>query len=74
MINKLQSYQISINKVQMIKILKFLEIQNPNAFNINDLITKLSKYTEQRLPNNNQYNNAYRPKSTLIRIKGIKQT
>ena len=65
LINKLQSYQISINKVQMIKILKFLEIQNPNAFNINDLITKLSKYTEQRLPNNNQYNNAYRPKSTF---------
>ena len=65
LINKLQSYQISINKVQMIKILKFLEIQNPNAFNINDLISKLSKYSEQRLPNNNQYNNAYRPKSTF---------
>ena len=65
LINKLQSYQISINKVQMIKILKFLEIQNPNAFNINDLISKLSKYTEQRLPNNYQYNNSYRPKSTF---------
>ena len=46
LINKLQSYQISINKVQMIKILKFLEIQNPNAFHINELISKLSKYTE----------------------------
>jgi gas vesicle protein len=45
LISKLQSYQISINKVQMIKILKFIGIQNPNAFTINELINKLNKYT-----------------------------
>ena len=63
LITKLQSYQISINKVQMIKILKFLEIQNPNAFNINDLIFKLNKYTIQK--NYNTNNNNYRSKSTF---------
>ena len=45
LISKLQSYQVSINKVQMIKILKFLGIQNPNAFTINELINKLSNYS-----------------------------
>ena len=65
LINKLQSYQISINKVQMIKILKFLEIQNPNAFHINELISKLSKYTEKKMSNNTLNNNKYRPKSTF---------
>ena len=65
LINKLQSYQISINKVQMIKILKFLDIQNPNAFNINDLISKLNKHTDQRLNANDSYNNKFRPNSTF---------
>ena len=65
LINKLQSYQISINKVQMIKILKFLDIQNPNAFNINDLITKLNKHTDQRSNNTDSYNNKFRPNSTF---------
>ena len=45
LISKLQSYQVSINKVQMIKILKFIGVQNPNAFTINELINKLNKYT-----------------------------
>jgi len=65
LINKLQSYQISINKIQMIKILKFLDIQNPNAFNINDFISKLSKHTDQKLNANDSYNNKFRPNSTF---------
>ena len=71
LINKLQAYQISINKIQMIKILKFLDIQNPNAFNINDFITKLSKHTEIK-SYNNSYNNNFRPKSTFDTNKRYK--
>ena len=63
LINKLQSYQISINKIQMIKILKFLEIQNPNAFNIDEFITKLTKHTTTN--NYNTHNNKFRPKSNF---------
>ena len=65
LINKLQSYQISINKIQMIKILKFLDIQNPNAFNINDFVAKLSKHTDQKLNVNDSYNNKFRQNSTF---------
>ena len=63
LINKLQSYQISINKIQMIKILKFLDIQNPNAFNINDFISKLNKHTSVGDTYNNNHN--FRAKSTF---------
>ena len=71
LINKLQSYQISINKVQMIKILKFLDIENPNAFNINDFISKLFQHCDKNINMNTQrsYNtnihNNFRPKSTF---------
>jgi Ca2+-binding EF-hand superfamily protein len=64
LISKLQSYQISINKVQMIKILKFLEIENPNAFSINELITKINKHTKctpPNIPTSTSYN--FRPKT-----------
>ena len=63
LISKLQSYQISINKVQMIKILKFLEIQNPNAFSINELINKLNKYSACPPPTSTSVN--FRPKSSF---------
>ena len=64
LISKLQSYKISINKVQMIKILKFLEIQNPNAFSIHDFITKLNKHTACIPPNTSTSYN-FRPKSSF---------
>ena len=64
LISKLQSYKISINKVQMIKILKFLGIQNPNAFSFNELISKLNKYTFCNPPKTaTSYN--FRPKSSF---------
>ena len=47
----------------MIKILKFLDIQNPNAFNLNNFISKLSKHTDQKLNVNDSYNNKFRPNS-----------
>ena len=75
LINQLQSYQISINKVQMIKILKFLEIQNPNAFNINELITKINKHIDQRFINDSFRNkNSFRAKSTFDPNKRYKTT
>ena len=64
LISKLQSYKISISKVQMIKILKYLDIQNPNAFSINNFITKLSKHTTCAPPAmSTSYN--FRPKSSF---------
>ena len=38
LINLLQVYQISINKVQMLKICKYFGIKNPNAFNLKEFI------------------------------------
>ena len=63
LISKLQIYKISINKVQMIKILKFLEIRNPNAFSINEFINKLNKYTTCSPALSSSYN--FRPKSSF---------
>ena len=70
LISKLQSYKISINKVQMIKILKFLEIQNPNAFSINELINKLNKYTTCPPLTSTSVN--FRPKSSFNLNKSYK--
>ena len=64
LMSKLQSYQISINKVQMIKILKFLGIQNPNAFSLNEFINKLNKYIPNSLPGTSTSMN-FRPKSSF---------
>ena len=63
LIEKLQIYKININKVQMIKILKFLDIKNPNAFSINEFINKLNKYTNCSPPLSSSYN--FRPKSSF---------
>ena len=59
LISTLQSHMLSFNKTQMIKILRFLEIKNPNAFTINDLIVKLNKYTMNSTSIN------FRPKSSV---------
>ena len=61
LISNLQSYQISISKVQMINILKFLGIENPNSFSINDLIYKLKKYAPT--PNFTSTSTNFRPRS-----------
>ena len=41
LINLLQVYRISINKVQMLKICKHCGIKNPNAFNLKEFIEKV---------------------------------
>ena len=43
LISILQSYMISIPKKQMIKLLKYLDIKNPNAFYLGEFIIKLNK-------------------------------
>ena len=43
-ISLLRKHKLNINKVQMIKILKFLEINNPNAFYLNEVLNKINKY------------------------------
>ena len=43
-ISMLKKHKLNINKVQMIKILKFLDIQNPNAFSLNELINTINHY------------------------------
>ena len=40
----IKKHKLSINKVQMIKILKFLDIQNPNAFSLIELINTINHY------------------------------
>ena len=44
LISMLKKHKINIDKVQMIKILKFLEIQNPNAFYLNEILTKINSH------------------------------
>ena len=43
LINILQSYMVSIGKVQILKLLKFFKITNPNAFNLRDLLMQISQ-------------------------------
>ena len=43
LISILQTYLININKVQILKILKFFKINNPNAFNLRDLLIEISE-------------------------------
>ena len=39
----LQSYMISLSKEKIIKILKYLDIQNPNAFYLDEFINKINQ-------------------------------
>ena len=43
LMNMLQSYMISLSKIQCLKILKFFGIKNPNAFNLRDLLIQISQ-------------------------------
>ena len=44
LISMLRKHKLNINKVQMIKILKFLDISNPNAFSLNEIINKINHH------------------------------
>jgi hypothetical protein len=63
LINLLQVYRISINKVQMLKICKHCGIKNPNAFNLKEFIEKVGNED-----NNNKkliYNENNQPKFVI---------
>ena len=53
LISLLRKHKLNIDKVQMIKILKFLDIKNPNAFYLNEVLNKIYKYFI-KIRNNNQ--------------------
>ena len=44
LISLLRKHKLNIDKVQMIKILKFLDINNPNAFYLNEVLNKINNY------------------------------
>ncbi|MCQ2817997.1 MAG: EF-hand domain-containing protein [archaeon] len=45
LISIFQAYSLSFNKIQMMGILKFLGIENPNCFNFNDFLYRIKKTT-----------------------------
>ena len=53
LISLLRKHKLNIDKVKMIKILKFLDIKNPNAFYLNEVLNKIYKYFI-KIRNNNQ--------------------
>ena len=50
----LRKHKLIIDKVQMIKILKYLDINNPNAFYLNEVLNKIKQYFIQIRKNNKQ--------------------
>ena len=52
LISMLRKHKLHVDKVQMIKILKFLDIKNPNAFLLNEVINKINHH----LMNSTNYN------------------
>ena len=47
LISILRKHKLIIDKVQMIKILKFFNISNPNAFYLNEILRKINQYFNQ---------------------------
>ena len=52
LMKKLQCYMISINKEKIIKILRYLDIKNPNAFYLKDFTDRVN----QKVMNSTSYN------------------
>ena len=50
----LRKHKLIVDKVQMIKILKFLDINNPNAFYLNEVLSKINKHFIEIRKNNRQ--------------------
>ena len=63
-ISILRKHKLNINKVQMIKILKFLDIKNPNAFLLNEVISKVNHHLMNSTNYNTFNNNAKKKKNT----------
>ena len=60
LISMLRKHKLYINKVQMIKILKFLDIKNPNAFSLNEVINKINHHLMNLTKYNSFNNNGYK--------------
>ena len=74
LINLLQVYKISVNKIQMLKICKYFGIKNPNAFNLKEFVNMVgNENNEINNENNNNenenkkliYNNNNEPKFVI---------
>ena len=69
LISMLKKHKLFINKVQMIKILKFLDIKNPNAFLLNDIINKINHHLMNSTNYNTFDNKSKKPKNNNLRNK-----
>ena len=66
LIAMLRKHKLIVDKVQMIKILKFLDINNPNAFYLNEVLSKINKHFIE-IRNNNKLRS--RPRANKKRGK-----
>ena len=65
LISMLRKHKLNINKVQMIKILKFLDIKNPNAFYLNEVLNKIYHFFTERRNNKQRTKNKKRKKNNI---------
>ena len=69
LISMLKKHKLYINKVQMIKLLKFLDIKNPNAFLLNEVINKINHHLMNSTNYNTFNNKTKKPKNNNLRNK-----
>lgn len=62
LISMLRKHKVSISKVQMIKILKFLDITNPNAFYLSEVLNKINHHFMSSTNYNTFNKNKSKPK------------
>ena len=65
LISMLRKNKWNIDKVQMIKILKFLDIKNPNAFYLNEVLNKIYHFFTQKRNNKLRTKNKKRTKNNI---------
>ena len=65
LISMLRKHKLNIDKVQMIKILKFLDIKNPNAFYLNEILNKIYHFFTQKRNNKQRTKNKKRTKNNI---------
>ena len=65
LISILRKHKLNIDKVQMIKILKFLDIKNPNAFYLNEVLNKIYHFFTQKRNNKLRTKNKKRTKNNI---------
>ena len=65
LISMLRKHKLNIDKVQMIKILKFLDIKNPNAFYLNEVLNKIYHFFTQKRNNKLRTKNKKRTKNNI---------